>query len=111
MKASDLDGIESLSWLTSFVSARKTNTNVQENNEVDEILTRDDLFYLNNKHTHAHTHKRLILRIVLKKLRKVQKNWLNQNPLKKTDYFRKRKSETTRKVEPKKNKTSPEEKE
>ena len=95
MKASDLDGIESLSWLTSFVSARKTNTNVQENNEVDEIVTQGDLFYLNNKHTHAHTHKRLILRIVLKKLRKVQKNWLNQNPLKKTDNFRKRKSETT----------------
>ena len=83
MKASDLDGIKFLSWLASFVSARKTNTNVQENNEVDEIVTQGDLFYLNNKHTHSHTRKRLILRIVLKKLRKVQKNCLNQNPLKK----------------------------
>ena len=91
MKASDLDGIEFLSWLASFVSARKTNTNVQENNEVDEIVTQGDLFYLNNKHTHAHTRKRLILRIVLKKLRKVQKNWLNQNPLKKNWLFQKEK--------------------
>ena len=82
MKASDLDGIKFLSWLASFVSARKTNTNVQDD-EVDEIVTQGDLFYLNNKHTHAHTRKRLILRIVLKKMRKVQKNWLNQNPLKK----------------------------